>query len=61
VRELKAYEAEYPGLNHVLIRWPEGLPLDRFKHQLDLFAHEVMPHFGKTESQVPAVAPSLGD
>ncbi len=45
VRELKAYEAEYPGLEQVMIRWPEGLPVDRFTEQLDRFAHEVMPHF----------------
>ncbi len=46
VRELKAYEAEYPGLEHVMIRWPEGCPIDRFKEQSAWFAREVMPHFG---------------
>ena len=45
VRELKAYEAEFPGLEHVILRWPEGMPVDRFKRQLTLFADEVMPHF----------------
>ena len=45
VRELKAYEAEFPGLEHVILRWPEGMPVDRFKRQLTLFADDVMPHF----------------
>ncbi len=47
VRELKAYEAEYPGLEHFMIHWPEGLPATEFKRQLSVFAQEVMPHFGK--------------
>ncbi len=47
VRELKAYEAEYPGLEHFMIHWPEGLPANQFKEQLSIFAEEVMPHFGK--------------
>ena len=46
VRELKAYEAEYPGLEDVILRWPEGMPVEQFKQQLSLFASEVMPHFG---------------
>jgi alkanesulfonate monooxygenase SsuD/methylene tetrahydromethanopterin reductase-like flavin-dependent oxidoreductase (luciferase family) len=46
VRELKAYEAEFPGLEHLILRWPEGMPAERFKQQLTLFADKVMPHFG---------------
>lgn len=45
VRELKAYEAEFPGLAHFMIHWPEGLPVEQFKQQLTTFAKEVMPHF----------------
>lgn len=45
VRELKAYEAEFPGLEQVMFRWPEGMPAAVFKDQLTMFANEVMPHF----------------
>ena len=47
IRELKAYEAEFPGLDQVMFRWPEGMPAEQFKQQLSLFAEHVMPHFGK--------------
>jgi hypothetical protein len=53
VRELKAFEAEYPGLEHVMFRWPEGMPLSQFKQQLSQFAAEVMPHFGAGASPHP--------
>ena len=47
LEELKKLEEEYPGLEHVMFRWPEGTPIERFKEQLSIFAAEVMPHFGK--------------
>lgn len=47
VKELKAYEAEFPGLDQVMIHWPEGVGAAEFKRQLSVFAKEVMPHFGK--------------
>ena len=47
IRELKAYEEEFPGLEQVMFRWPEGMPVERFKRQLSLFAEHVMPAFGK--------------
>ena len=47
IRELKAYEAEFPGLDQVMFRWPEGMPAEQFKEQLSLFAEHVMPEFGK--------------
>ena len=46
IEGLKKYEAEFPGLEHVILRWPEGMPLEQFKEQLTRFAEEVMPHFG---------------
>ena len=46
VADLKAYEAEYPGLDQVMIRWPEGMPVAEFREQLTLLAREVMPQFG---------------
>ncbi len=45
VRELKAYQAEYPGLEHLIVHWPESMPLAEFKEQLTWFAREVVPHF----------------
>lgn len=53
VRELKAYEEEFPGLEHFMIHWPEGLPVDQFKQQLTTFAKEVMPHFGNGSTGSP--------
>ena len=47
VKELKAYEEEFPGLEHMMIHWPEGVPAKEFMAQLTTFAKEVMPHFGK--------------
>ena len=47
IRELKAYEEEFPGLEQVMFRWPEGMPAEQFKRQLSLFAEHVMPEFGK--------------
>jgi alkanesulfonate monooxygenase SsuD/methylene tetrahydromethanopterin reductase-like flavin-dependent oxidoreductase (luciferase family) len=45
VAELKAYEAEYPGLDQVVMHWPEGIPPAEFLQQLTWFAESVMPHF----------------
>ena len=45
VRHLKEIEGKYPGLEHVILHWPEGMPRDIFLDQLRLFAKEVMPHF----------------
>ena len=47
IRELKAYEEEFPGLEQVMFRWPEGMPVEQFKRQLSLFAEHVMPAFGR--------------
>ena len=45
VGHLKEIEGKYPGLEHVILHWPEGMPRDIFLDQLRLFAKEVMPHF----------------
>jgi len=42
---LKEMETEYPGLDHVMLHWAEGMPADEWKQQLRRFAHEVMPAF----------------
>ena len=42
---IKSIEAKYPGLEHFMIHWAEGLPPKEFKEQLRRFAKEVMPAF----------------
>jgi hypothetical protein len=45
VDHLKHIEAEYPGLEHVMLHWAEGMPAAEWKDQLRMFAAEVMPAF----------------
>ncbi|MBV8085713.1 MAG: LLM class flavin-dependent oxidoreductase [Chloroflexi bacterium] len=45
VDHLKHIEAEYPGLEHVMLHWAEGMPAAEWKDQLRTFAAEVMPAF----------------
>ena len=44
---LRELEDRYPGLEHVVPHWAEGMPRDEFMQQLRLFADEVMPLFGQ--------------
>lgn len=48
IAQLRAYQAEYPGLDQVVLHWPEAMPRAEFLHQLTLFAETVMPAFGVT-------------
>jgi hypothetical protein len=36
---------EYPGLEHFMIHWAEGMSPKDFKEQLTWFAKDVMPAF----------------
>jgi len=45
IHRLKELEAEYPGLEHIILHWPEGMPADEWIDQLRLFARDVMPAF----------------
>jgi alkanesulfonate monooxygenase SsuD/methylene tetrahydromethanopterin reductase-like flavin-dependent oxidoreductase (luciferase family) len=45
VERLRELEAEYPGLENIVLHWPEGMPADEWKNQLRMFAREVMPAF----------------
>ena len=45
VEFLKETEEKYPGLEHIILHWPEGMPRDDFLDQLRAFAAEVMPNF----------------
>ena len=42
---LKELETKYPGLEHVILHWAEGMPRAEFMEQLRIFADEVMPAF----------------
>ena len=42
---LKDLEKKYPGLEHVILHWAEGMPRAEFMEQLGVFAREVMPAF----------------
>ena len=42
---IKSIEAKYPGLEHFMIHWAEGIPPKEFKEQLRWFAKDVMPAF----------------
>ena len=46
---LKGLEDKYPGLEDVVLQWPEGMPWLEFKDQLTQFSQEVMPAFSGSE------------
>ena len=46
---LRELESRYPGLEHIILHWPEGMPRDDFLEQLRVFAGEVMPAFQRSE------------
>jgi alkanesulfonate monooxygenase SsuD/methylene tetrahydromethanopterin reductase-like flavin-dependent oxidoreductase (luciferase family) len=45
IARLRELEAEYPGLEQIVLHWPEGMPADEWKVQLAKFARDVMPAF----------------
>jgi alkanesulfonate monooxygenase SsuD/methylene tetrahydromethanopterin reductase-like flavin-dependent oxidoreductase (luciferase family) len=47
VESLRQWEADYPGLDHVMLHWAEGMPMAEFKEQLTWFARDVMPAFNR--------------
>jgi alkanesulfonate monooxygenase SsuD/methylene tetrahydromethanopterin reductase-like flavin-dependent oxidoreductase (luciferase family) len=47
VAYLKEVEARYPGLEEVMIAWALGTPRAHMLEQLERFAREVMPAFGR--------------
>ena len=42
---LREIEEKYPGLENIILHWPEGMPRDEYLSQLRIFAEEVMPAF----------------
>src|SRR2546425_1391646 len=45
VEAIREFEARYPGLDQVMLHWPEGVPAREYQDQLRRFAREVMPAF----------------
>lgn len=45
IATIKEIEARYPGLEHMMIHWAEGIPPEEFKEQLRRFSLDVMPAF----------------
>ena len=45
VELLQDVEKKYPGLEDIILHWPEGMPWREFQQQLTLFAEGVMPAF----------------
>ena len=54
IEQLKAVEAEYPGLDRVSVGQPAGAPQKVILEQLEWFAKEVMPAFKTAGAAVPA-------
>jgi alkanesulfonate monooxygenase SsuD/methylene tetrahydromethanopterin reductase-like flavin-dependent oxidoreductase (luciferase family) len=45
IARLRDLENEYPGLEDIVLHWPEGMPADEWIGQLRMFARDVMPAF----------------
>ena len=60
---LKETQEKYPGLEQIILQWPEGLPWRECKEQIEIFAREVMPHFqaGKEAGHSPPVSVGATD
>ena len=54
IEQLKAVEAEYPGMDRVSVGQPAGAPQKVILEQLEWFAKEVMPAFKTAGAAVPA-------
>lgn len=54
IETLKYFEQKYPGLEDIVLQWPEGMPWLEFKDQLTNFAQKVMPEFTKSSYAVGA-------
>ena len=51
---LREIETKYPGLEDIVLQWPEGMPWSEFKEQLSIFSSEVMPAFTGREVALAA-------
>lgn len=53
---IKETQEKYPGLEQILVQWPEGMPRKDFSEQLKVFSDEVMPHFPSRTAPASPVA-----
>ena len=51
---LREIEDKYPGMEDIVLQWPEGMPWHEFKQQLSIFAADVMPSFAGREAAYSA-------
>ena len=49
VETLREFEEKYPGLEDIILQWPEGMPWREVSGQLEIFSREVMPAFAGRE------------
>ena len=61
VSYLKETQKRYPGLEQIVLHWPEGSSWREFKEQLEIFAREVMPHFPTKGVHAPAMGATASD
>ena len=57
---LEETQQKYPGLEQIILQWPEGTPWWEYKEQIEMFATEVMPHFQPGKPELPAVPAVAG-
>ena len=43
ISQIQEFQEKYPGLEDIVLHWPEGMPWLEFKDQLTRFARDVMP------------------
>ena len=53
---LEETQERYPGLEQIILQWPEGMPWKDYELQIQMFAREVMPHFQPEKEAEPAPA-----
>jgi len=54
IDRLRQLESEYPGLEDIILHWPEGMPAVEWIAQLRMFARDVMPAFQRLTAKVGA-------
>jgi len=59
VEMLRGFEEKYPGLEDIILHWPEGMPWRQFREQLTMFAEGVMPAF-TSRNEARAGPPTRG-
>jgi hypothetical protein len=58
IDHLKALEAKYPALDRISVSLSVGVPKSEAMEQLERFAKEVMPAFGKGKVKAAALEPA---